>query len=151
MTLILMFLTSLAFENNGMIPEKYTCDGDNINPPLKIIGAPEKTQSLALIVDDPDSPSGDWAHWVLFNVEAKIESIKEGIIPEGAKQGQNTFGNFKYEGPCPSSGTHRYFFRLYALDKKIESDSPLNKETLLQLMSGHILAQAELMGQYKRK
>jgi Raf kinase inhibitor-like YbhB/YbcL family protein len=146
-----MILTSSAFENSGDIPAKYTCDGDNISPPLKFIGVPQEAQSLALVVSDPDAPSGDWTHWILFNIDPKIAAINEGVVPEGAKQGQNTSGDFKYEGPCPPSGAHRYFFRLYALDKKIESVSALNKEMFMQIISGHTIAQAELMGQYKRK
>ena len=146
-----MILTSSAFENSGDIPAKYTCDGDNINPPLKFIGVPKEARSLALVVSDPDAPSGDWTHWILFNIDPKIAAINEGVVPEGAKQGQNTSGDFKYEGPCPPSGAHRYFFRLYVLDKKIESVSALNKEMFMQIIFGHTIAQAELMGQYERK
>jgi len=146
-----MILTSSAFENSGDIPAKYTCDGDNISPPLKFIGVPQEAQSLALVVSDPDAPSGDWTHWILFNIDPKIAAINEGVVPEGAKQGQNTSGDFKYEGPCPPSGAHRYFFRLYVLDKKIESVSALNKEMFMQIIFGHTIAQAELMRQYERK
>lgn len=146
-----MIITSPAFEQNGMIPIKYTCDGENINPPLKFIGVPEAAQSLVLIVDDPDAPYGSWVHWVVMDIDPKINSIHEGVAPASAKEGANSSGNFGYDGPCPPAGTHRYFFRLYALDKKIESAAISNKEEVMQMMSGRIIAQAELMGQYSRK
>jgi len=146
-----MLITSPAFEDNGMIPNKYTCDGDNINPPLRFISVPEAAQSLALIVDDPDAPSGIWVHWILVNIDSKTAAIQEGVLPPGAKEVINSFGNFGYSGPCPPTGTHRYFFRLYALDKKLEAISANSKEEIEQMMSGHIIAQAELMGQYSRQ
>ena len=146
-----MIITSPAFEQNGMIPIKYTCDGENINPPLKFIGVPEAAQSLVLIVDDPDAPYGSWVHWVVMDIDPKINSIHEGVATASAKEGANSSGNFGYDGPCPPAGTHRYFFRLYALDKKIESAAISNKEEVMQMMSGRIIAQAELMGQYSRK
>lgn len=146
-----MLISSPAFEHNGIIPSQYTCDGENMNPPLKFVGIPEATQSLVLILDDPDSPSGNWLHWILVNIEPSINSIQEGVIPAGVKQGINSFGNLGYGGPCPSSGTHRYFFRLYALDKKLETHPPFGREEIEQMMSGHIIAQAELMGQYGRQ
>lgn len=146
-----MIITSPAFEESGMIPIKYTCDGENVSPPLKFIGVPEAAQSLVLIVIDPDAPSGDWVHWIVINIDPKTSSIHEGVAPAGAKEGAGSSGNFGYDGPCPPSGTHRYFFRLYALDKKIELATISTKEEVIQMMSGHIIAQAELMGQYSRK
>lgn len=146
-----MLIISPAFEDSGMIPNKYTCDGDNINPPLRFISVPELAQSLVLVMDDPDAPSGTWVHWILANIDSKTDAIQEGIIPAGTKEGVNSFGNFGYGGPCPPSGNHRYFFRLYALDKKLEEISINSKEEVEQMMSGHIIAQAELMGQYSRQ
>lgn len=146
-----MILSSPAFEDNGIIPNKYTCDGDNINPPLRFISVPEIAQSLILIVDDADAPSGTWVHWIVINIDSKTTMIHEGVSPVGAKEGVNSFGNLGYDGPCPPTGTHRYFFRLYALDKKLEAISINSKEEVEQMMAGHIIAQAELMGQYSRQ
>lgn len=146
-----MILLSPAFEDSGIIPNKYTCDGDNINPPLRFVSVPEKAQSLALIVEDIDAPSGTWAHWIVINIDPKATVIHEGVLPAGAREGTNSFGNFGYDGPCPPTGTHSYFFRLYALDKKLEIISINSKEEAEQMMAGHIIAQAELMGQYSRQ
>lgn len=145
-----MILQSPSFEGGGHIPQKYTCDGDNVSPPLKIIGVPEGTKSLALILEDPDSPRGTFIHWVVYNINPKTESIKEGMAPSGALEGMTSFGDFKYGGPCPPSGTHRYFFKLYALDNRLELPAGASKEQLEQMMNTHILGQAELMGQYSR-
>jgi len=146
-----MILSSPAFEESAMIPNKYTCDGDNISPPLRFISVPEAAQSLVLIADDPDTTSGTWVHWILINIDPKTSILNEGVIPEGSKEGMNSFGNFGYDGPCPPTGTHRYFFRLFALDKKLEAILINSKEEVEQMMSGHIIAQAELMGQYSRQ
>lgn len=146
-----MLISSPAFEQNETIPSKYTCDGENISPPLKFISVPEAAQSLVLIFDDPDSPSGNWLHWLLVNIEPNITSIQEGVAPSGAKQGVNGFGELGYGGPCPASGTHRYFFRVFALDKKLEVPTSFTREEVEQMMSGHIIAQAELIGQYSRQ
>ncbi|MGB5197246.1 MAG: YbhB/YbcL family Raf kinase inhibitor-like protein, partial [Candidatus Deferrimicrobium sp.] len=108
--------TSQAFPNNGMIPPEYTCDGANVNPPLTVRNAPAKSGSLALIVDDPDAPRGTWVHWVVWNMGADTKDIPANSVPTGALQGTNDFGKQGYGGPCPPSGTHRYFFKLYALD-----------------------------------
>jgi Raf kinase inhibitor-like YbhB/YbcL family protein len=148
---VFMLITSPAFEDSGIIPNKYTCDGDNINPPLRFISAPEAAQSLVLIVDDADAPSGTWVHWIVINIDSKVNMIHEGVSPAGAKEGINSFGNLGYDGPCPPTGTHRYFFRLYALDKKLEVISIDSKEEVEQMMAGHIIAQAELVGQYSRQ
>lgn len=112
-------LKSPEFENEGQIPEKYTCDGEGISPTLWIRGVPENCESLVLIMDDPDAPGGTFDHWIVWNISPKIEKIEEGQEPEGP-HGKNDFGNLEYGGPCPPSGTHRYRIKLYALDSKIE-------------------------------
>lgn len=143
-----MRLRSSAFENNQLIPSKYTCQGEDVNPPLIIEGTPEGAVSLALIVDDPDAPIGTWVHWVVFDIPLFV-SIKENAIP--GKQGINDFGKRDYGGPCPPSGTHRYFFKIYALDRELGLKEGLDKDALERAMQGHILAQAELIGLYKKK
>jgi len=142
-----MKITSPAFSNHGMIPKKYTCDGENINPPLNFDDFPEEIKELALIVDDPDAPGKTWVHWVLYNMQV-ILRIDENSIP--ATQGMNDFGKKNYGGPCPPSGQHRYYFKLYALDKKLELDEGITKARLEKAMDGHILEQAELVGLYSR-
>lgn len=143
-----MRLTSPAFENNGYIPKKFTCDGEDINPALEISDIADKAQSLALIIDDPDAPMGTWVHWVVFNIPI-ITRIEENSIP--GKQGRNDFGRRDYGGPCPPSGTHRYFFKIYTLDKKLDLAEGISKQDLENAMQGHILDKAELIGLYKRK
>ena len=149
-------ITSSAFENNGLIPAKYTCDGSDISPPLKWDAVPEGTKSIALICDDPDAPMGAFVHWVLFNLPAKTAELAENVphdkvLPSGAKQGMTDFGRVGYGGPCPPSGTHRYFFKLYALDTELKLEPGANKGQLLKAMENHILAQGQLIGKYKRK
>lgn len=146
-----MKLTSPAFGNNLPIPSKYTCDGEDINPPLEISEVPEGTQSLVLIMDDPDAPVGIWDHWVVWNINPSIISIEENSVPEGAVQGMNSFGKQPYGGPCPPSGTHHYHFKLYALDTKLELDPSSKKEDVEKAMEDHILEQAELVGLYQRQ
>jgi len=148
-------ITSSAFSEGGMIPKRYTCDGEDISPPLAWVGVPEGTKSLALICDDPDAPMGTWVHWVLFDIPARTKELSDNIPPEkiienGAKHGMNDFRRFGYGGPCPPGGTHRYYFKLYALDTEINLDSGITKEQLLKAMEGHILAEGQLMGRYKR-
>lgn len=148
-------VTSTAFEEGGMIPSKYTCDGEDISPPLSWSGVPEGTKSIALISDDPDAPMGTWVHWVAFNLPPEtrelIEDISHGEMLEvGGKQGKTDFGKVGYGGPCPPSGTHRYYFKIYALDSMINSEAGITKADLLEAMKGHILAQGQLMGKYKR-
>ena len=143
-----MKLTSTAFKHNGNIPIQYTCQGDDINPPLSISDIPEGTKSLALIIDDPDAPSKTWVHWVVFNIPVTTE-IQENIVP--GKQGYNDFGRNDYGGPCPPSGTHRYFHKLYALNKVLGLGEGITKSELEAAMKGNILAQAELIGLYKKK
>ena len=143
-------LTSPAFEHMEEIPAKYTCQGDDINPPLKIGGIPGNAASLVLIVDDPDAPMGTWNHWVMWNIPL-ISSIPEDSVPAEAVQGLNSWPKNKYGGPCPPSGTHRYFFKLYALDTKLTLGNGSGKKDVAQAMQGHIISQATLIGLYKKK
>ncbi|GIW69038.1 MAG: hypothetical protein KatS3mg100_532 [Candidatus Parcubacteria bacterium] len=142
-------LTSPTFSNGGVIPKTYTCDGEDICPPLRISGVPENAKALALIMDDPDAPVGVWDHWVVFNIPPDVEEIPEGTEPSGVS-GRNSWGREGYDGPCPPDREHRYFFRLYALDEPLALSSGSTKEEVLRAMEGHILAQAELMGRYDR-
>lgn len=142
-----MKLTSPEFENNSFIPKKFTCRGENVNPALEIKNIPEGTRMLALIVDDPDAPSGSWVHWVVFNMPV-VSRIKENSAP--GTQGVNDFGKARYDGPCPPLGTHRYFFKLYALDTEFDLQEGADKQTLEDSMQGHILARAELIGLFKK-
>ena len=148
-------ITSTAFDEGGMIPEKYTCDGIDVSPPLTWTSIPEGTKTLALICDDPDAPMGTWVHWVLFNLPANIIEMPENIPPErelenGAKQGMNDFRKIGYGGPCPPGGTHRYYFKLFALDIELNLEAGATKSQLLEAMEGHILGEGQLMGRYKR-
>lgn len=145
-------LTSPAFVSGQPIPAKYTCDGQDISPPLQWYDAPKDTQSFALIMDDPDAPAGDWVHWLLFNLPADLQEVAEkAALPQGSETGKNSWGRFKYGGPCPPRGTHRYFFKLYALNTTLNRAAGNSKAHLLKAMEGHILAQAELMGTYSRQ
>ncbi len=145
-----MKLTSSAFQNNGRIPEKYTCDGDDINPSLEISGAPSNAKSLVLIMDDPDAPVGTWDHWILFNINPATKTISEDSVPQGAIQGLNSWNRNNYGGPCPPSGTHRYVFKLYALDTTLSLTSNAKKSNIENAMKDHILAQTTLVGVYSR-
>jgi Raf kinase inhibitor-like YbhB/YbcL family protein len=144
-------ITSPAFKHNEHIPPKYTCDGADVNPPLVIENIPAGAKSLALLVDDPDAPRGMWVHWVVWNMAPDTQEIEEGSIPSGSREGINDFRQRNYGGPCPPSGTHRYFFKLYALDTILNLDENTTKAKLEKEMTGHILNQAELIGLYKRK
>ncbi|HCE16716.1 MAG TPA: YbhB/YbcL family Raf kinase inhibitor-like protein [Anaerolinea thermolimosa] len=152
-------LSSPAFQAGQPIPPRYTCDGEDSSPPLQWGDPPEGTRSFALIMDDPDAPAGTWVHWVVYNLPGEVRELPEGAsrarasefsLPQGAVQGKTSFNRTDYGGPCPPSGQHRYFFRLYALDTTIE-DGILDKKALLKAMEGHILAQGELMGVYQRQ
>lgn len=148
-------ITSMAFEEGGMIPRKHTCDGVDVSPPLAWTGVPEGAKTIALISDDPDAPVGTWVHWVLFNLPAAEKGLPEAVPPDkelknGAKQGRNDFRRIGYGGPCPPGGTHRYFFKLYALDAVLNLPAGATKAELLKAMEGHILAQGQLMGKYRR-
>lgn len=143
-------VSSSAFSEGESIPEKYTCDGQNISPPLKWNGVPEKTKSIALICEDPDAPSGIFTHWVLYDLPGTTTELVEGSSGQG-KEGVNGFGKNGYGGPCPPpGGAHRYFFRVYALDTESLGNTGSLKEDLTTAMQGHILAQGQLMGRYKR-
>jgi len=146
-----MKFASSVFNDQGMIPSKYTCDGENISPGLVIKDVPQGTQSLALIVDDPDALSSDWAHWLVWNIEVGTYEIDEGQVPQNSVQGLNDFGNNGYGGPCPPSGTHRYQFKLYALDVKLDLNESSKKEELIKAIDGHVLGQVFLTGLYQRK
>jgi Raf kinase inhibitor-like YbhB/YbcL family protein len=146
-----MNVTSTAFENEQPIPSKYTCDGDDISPPLAWTAGPEGTAAYALIMDDPDAPRGTWVHWVAWNIHAR--SLPESVPPgESASlsQGQNSWPKPGYGGPCPPSGTHRYYFKIYALDGNLDLGPETDKDALISAMQGHVLARAELMGTYAR-
>jgi len=150
-----MTLTSTAFAAGDPIPTKYACDGDNVSPPLEWDEPPTGTRSLALIMDDPDAPSGEFVHWVLYDLPATLRGLPEGVSidekpSQGGTNGTNGAGRSGYTGPCPPSGTHRYFFRLYAVDYELDASPGLTKNQLLQAMAGDILAQGELMGTYSR-
>jgi len=145
-----MLLTSPTFLNNQYIPAKYSCDGQDINPPLKIEAVPKRAKSLALIVDDPDAPNGDWVHWLLWNIQPKIKEIKENSVPTGAIQGLTSFGSNKWGGPCPPNGIHHYYFKLYALDSLLDLENMNDKARLEQAMQGHILEISQLVGLYQR-
>jgi Raf kinase inhibitor-like YbhB/YbcL family protein len=140
-----MKLTSPAFKPNKFIPAKFTCEGVNINPQLDITGIPAQAQSLALIVDDPDAPMGTWVHWIAYNIPI-ASSISENSAP--GKLGKSSFNRGVYGGPCPPFGTHRYFFKIYALDCELKFEANPKREELEKAMRGHILAQAELIGLY---
>jgi len=149
-------ITSAAFEEEGILPKKYTCDGADISPPLTWDNLPEATKSLSLISDDPDAPAGTWVHWVMYNLSPSIRELPENIPPEkrlenGAQQGTNDFRTIGYGGPCPPNGTHRYFFKLYALDTVLDRNPGMTKAELLKAMEGHILASGHLMGKYTRR
>jgi len=149
-------ITSSAFADGGMIPAKYTCDGADVSPPVQWDAVPDGTKSISLICDDPDAPMGTWVHWVLFNLPADVKVLAENlpteeILPNGAKQGTNDFRRIGYGGPCPPSGTHRYFFKLYALDVELDLQAGAEKGQLLKVMEGHIIGQGQLIGKYKRQ
>ncbi len=136
------------FDINESIPKKYSCDGNNVNPPLKIQGLPEDTESLVLIVDDPDAPGGTFTHWVVYNIEPTDE-IKEDTAP--GIQGLNDFNVSNYKGPCPPDGEHRYFFKLYALDKELSLSKGADREKVISEMQNHIIESCNTMGRYRKK
>ena len=149
-----MKITSTAFSEGEMIPKEYTCDGQDISPPLAWTGVPAGTKSLALIADDPDAPVGTWVHWVAFNIPPDVTELPEAIptdaLPTGGTHGTNSWRRPGYGGPCPPGGTHRYFFKLYALDTELALKAGASKKDVEKAMKGHILAEAQLMGKYKR-
>jgi Raf kinase inhibitor-like YbhB/YbcL family protein len=150
-----MELISSAFNEGGMIPGKYTCDGADVSPPLKWAALPAGTKSLALICDDPDAPVGNWVHWVYYDIPVGTEGLPEKVATdehpaEGGTQGLNDFRKMGYGGPCPPGGTHRYYFKLYALDTTLNLPAGATKKQLLKAMENHIIDQTQLMGKYKR-
>jgi Raf kinase inhibitor-like YbhB/YbcL family protein len=149
-------VTSSAFGEGGMIPAEYTADGRNISPPLAWTGGPEGTKSFALINDDPDAPMGTWVHWVLYNIGPDVTSLNENVLPEetlpnGAIQGTTDFGRIGYGGPAPPSGTHRYYFKVYALDTILDLPTGATKRQVEAAIDGHVLAEGQLMGKYSRR
>jgi Raf kinase inhibitor-like YbhB/YbcL family protein len=150
-----MEIISSAFKNEGMIPAKHTCDGREVSPPLHWSEAPTDTKSFALICDDPDAPAGTWVHWVIFDIPATVNSLPENMprqedIPGFGRNGRNTGRSLGYDGPCPPGGTHRYYFKLYALDTLLNLKPGATKEKLLKAMKGHVLAETQIMGKYRR-
>jgi Raf kinase inhibitor-like YbhB/YbcL family protein len=148
-------ITSSAFNEGEMIPSEHTCDGANVSPPLQWTGVPKNAKSLALISDDPDAPSGDWVHWVVYDLPPSLSQLAA-AIPEGKSlsdkgfQGRTDFGRIGYGGPCPPRGIHRYFFKVYALDTMLRLKPGATKKELLEAMQGHVLAEGQLMGRYQR-
>ena len=151
-----MTITSAAFGEGQRIPKKYTCDGEDVSPPLKWSGAPKGTQSFALICDDPDAPMGTWTHWVVWGIPADVDSLQEDVrseskLPAGARNGENSWRRLGYGGPCPPPGNpHRYFFKLYALDAPIDPSGTPDKLAIEKAMEGHVLDVAQIMGRYGR-
>jgi Raf kinase inhibitor-like YbhB/YbcL family protein len=150
-------LSSEAFEPDGMLPARYTCEAENVSPPLRIAGVPKAAQSLALIVDDPDAPNGAFTHWVLYNLPADLDQLAEGFQSNledtrGPAEGRNDFGSDSYDGPCPPAGgePHTYYFRLYALDQRFTLPAGATRAQVLDAMQGHLLAQTELMARFGR-
>ncbi len=148
-------IKSSAFEEGALIPEKYTCDGEDVSPPLSWTQPPKETKSMVLICDDPDAPMGTWVHWVLFGLSPDTLELAEGVSHEkevlgGVKQGLNDFRRYGYGGPCPPGGTHRYFFKLYAVDTQVDLNAGATKNEILNAIKGHVLAEGELMGRYSR-
>jgi Raf kinase inhibitor-like YbhB/YbcL family protein len=149
-------ITSPAFEEGGLIPKKYTCDGSNVSPPLRWDSVPDGTESIAIICEDPDAPSGTWMHWILFNLPAECRELAENIpddetLHDSTRQGINDFGSIGYSGPCPPWGIHRYFFKIFALDCTLDIVHLVDKDILNLAMGDHILATGQLMGRYQRK
>jgi Raf kinase inhibitor-like YbhB/YbcL family protein len=149
-------ITSSAFHEGDLIPPQYTCDGANFSPPLEWKNPPDGTNTFALLNDDPDAPAGDWVHWIVYNIPRGTTGFKENasskkLLPPGSIEGRNDSKENCYDGPCPPSGTHRYFFKLFALDAGLSFNASPTKKMLLDAMKGHILAQATLIGKYKRR
>lgn len=144
-------ITSSSFQAGGDIPAKFTCNGTNVSPELQIGSAPTEAKSLILIVDDPDAPRGLFTHWIVWNIDPKTTRVAENSAPTAGVQGTSDFGKRNYGGPCPPSGTHRYFFKIFALDTKLELKPGARRAELDAAMRGHVLAQGELMARYSHK
>jgi hypothetical protein len=145
-----MKVTSSAFQEGSNIPSKFTCDGSDSSPPLQITGVPSEAKTLVLIADDPDAPGGLFTHWLVWNVPPQTNSIAEGSAPKGV-HGTNDFGKSGYRGPCPPPGTHRYSFKIFALDRELDLGSGAKRSQVDAAMKGHVIAQGELVGRYARK
>jgi len=145
-----MKITSSVFQQGGNIPSKFSCDGANTSPPLQISDVPSEAKSLVLIVDDPDAPSGLFTHWAVWNISPQTSAIGEGSTPKGV-QGTNDFGRSGYGGPCPPSGSHHYYFKIFALDRELDLPFGAKRSQLDAAMKGHAIGQGELMGRYSRK
>jgi len=143
-------VTSSAFHEGGNIPSKFTCDVSDTSPPLQIAGIPSNAKALVLIADDPDAPGGLFTHWLVWNIPPQTILIAEGSAPKGV-QGANDFGKSGYRGPCPPPGTHRYSFKIFALDRELELRSGAKRSQVDAAMKGHVIAQGELIGRYARK
>jgi len=143
-------ITSSAFQEGGNVPSKFTCEGSDTSPPLQITGIPSQAKSLVLIADDPDAPSGLFTHWLIWNIPPQTTSISEGNAPRGV-HGTNDFGKSGYKGPCPPSGTHKYSFKVFALDRELDLRGGAKRSQLDAAMKGHVIAQGELVGRYGRK
>src|SRR5438067_6028953 len=146
-----MKITSPAFQEGGTIPEKFSKNGQNVNPELRIEGAPAEARSLALIVDDPDAPVGLFTHWLVWNVDPKTTQIAENSVPKGGLQGTNDFPGQRYDGPQPPSGTHRYYFKVFALDTTLDLKPGAKRREVDAALKGHVIAQGQLMGKYSKK
>jgi Raf kinase inhibitor-like YbhB/YbcL family protein len=151
-------VTSTIFKDGDDIPARYTCDGKNLSPPLNWTGVPQTAQSLALLMDDPDAPSGTYTHWILFNIPRRIEGLPEDVpkeekLADGSRQCLNSSGNFGYTGPCPPAGhgSHRYYFRIYALDREIHLNKGSKREDFLTAIEGQVLEEGQLMGRFERQ
>jgi len=146
-----MKITSSVFEDGEFIPSKYTCDGQGINPSLEFSEIPANAKSLALLIDDPDAPGGDWVHWLVWNIDPQINNIEAGVLPVGAVEGENSSGENKYSGPCPPSGVHNYVFKFYALDMVLaDLSNKTDKQKFLKLIENHVVGFAKLVGKYSR-
>ena len=152
---MILKVESSAFKDGDMIPSKYACEGINVSPPLKWSGGPDGTKSFALIADDPDAPAGTWVHWIVYNIPPSVKNLAEHVpvsekLKDGTLQGMNDFRKAGYGGPCPPMGTHRYYFKVYALDTMLSLGPGATKKQVADAMRGHILAEGQLMGRYKR-
>ncbi len=143
-----MDIISSQFKNREIIPAKYSCDGEDVNPPLSFVNVPDDAESLALIMEDPDAQGGAWVHWTIWNITPEIAELNENEIPPGAVEGLNSSGSNGYEGPCPPTGTHRYIFKLYALDSTLTLSEDADRDALEEAMERHIIEKAELIGLY---
>ena len=145
-----MKIKSQTFKYSEAIPERYTCDGENVNPEIEIISVPENTKSLVLIFDDPDAPGGVFTHWLVWNINPNTEIVKKDSVPDGAVVGKNSAGENAYMGPCPPTGTHAYLFKLYAVDVLLPHDQNLTKKEVRKMIEGHIIEKTLLRGFYER-